>query len=96
MAILYAILIVGAVTTVYPFLLMVSTGFKGPTDQNDNKLVPTYWSDIESKDPAGALKPESLLGKYVDDKYRGDAGMRPLPPPSALQPLTSNPLQPRR
>jgi multiple sugar transport system permease protein len=75
MAILYAILIVGAVTTVYPFLLMVSTGFKGPTDQNDNKLVPTYWSEVETKDATGALRPESLLGKYVDDKYRGDAGM---------------------
>ena len=75
MVVLYAILCLGALTTLYPFVLMISTGFKGPTDQNDNKLIPTYWSEIETKDEKGALKPESLLGKYIDDKYRGDASM---------------------
>ncbi len=75
MLVLYAILTLGALTTIYPFILMVSTGFKGATDQNDNKLIPTYWSVIESRDEAGVLKPESLLGKYIDDKYRGDASM---------------------
>lgn len=75
MAFLYIILSIGALTTVYPFALMVSTGFKGATDQNDNKLVPTFWTELESRDEAGALKPESLLGKYIDDKYRGDASM---------------------
>jgi len=75
MAILYVILSVGALTTIYPFVLMISTGFKGATDQNDNKLIPTYWTEIESRDEKGVLKPESLLGKYIDDKYRGDAGM---------------------
>lgn len=75
MAILYTILSLGALTTIYPFVLMTSTGFKGPTDQNDNKLVPTYWTEIETKDEKGVLRPESLLGKYIDDKYRGDASM---------------------
>lgn len=75
MLVLYLILSVGALTTLYPFVLMISTGFKGPTDQNDNRLVPTYWSEIETKDEKGVLKPESLLGKYIDDKYRGDASM---------------------
>lgn len=75
MVVLYTILCLGALTTLYPFVLMISTGFKGPTDQNDNKLIPTYWSEIETKDEKGALKPESLLGKYIDDKYRGDASM---------------------
>lgn len=75
MAILYAILSLGALTTIYPFVLMISTGFKGATDQNDNKLIPTYWTEIESRDEKGVLKPESLLGKYIDDKYRGDASM---------------------
>ncbi|MCW5942777.1 MAG: carbohydrate ABC transporter permease [Fimbriimonadaceae bacterium] len=62
MTALYALLIVGAVTTVYPFLLMISTGFKGPTDQNDNRLVPSFWSD-----------PEELYKKAVEDKYAGNA-----------------------
>lgn len=75
MVVLYTILCLGALTTLYPFVLMISTGFKGPTDQNDNKLIPTYWSEIETKDEKGVLKPESLLGKYIDDKYRGDASM---------------------
>lgn len=73
MLMLYLILSLGALTTLYPFALMISTGFKGPTDQNDNKLIPTYWSEFDTKDPEGKLKPESLLGKYIDDKYRGDA-----------------------
>ncbi|MCB0825596.1 MAG: carbohydrate ABC transporter permease [Armatimonadetes bacterium] len=60
MAMVYLLLIAGAITTVYPFLIMVTTGFKGPTDQNDNKLVPSYWSDNEE-----------LLAKYRDDKYSG-------------------------
>jgi len=45
---------------VYPFLLMTATGTKGPTDQNDNKLLPAYMSDDYE-----------LLRKYVDDKYSG-------------------------
>jgi multiple sugar transport system permease protein len=58
MALLYVALSLGAVTTLYPFLLMLSTGFKGPTDQNDNRIVPVYFSDFKE-----------LLSKYVDDKY---------------------------
>lgn len=58
---LYAALFVGAVTTLYPFALMVSTGLKGPTDQNDGKLMPAYLSDDKE-----------LLTKYRDDKYAGD------------------------
>jgi multiple sugar transport system permease protein len=61
MAVLYLALTVGAVTTLYPFLVMMTTGFKGPTDQNDSRLIPAFWSD-ESE----------LLTKYRDDKYAGD------------------------
>ncbi len=61
MAVLYLVLSIGAVTTLYPFLLMVSTGLKGPTDQNDNRLVPSYLTDRST-----------LLAKYLDDKYSGD------------------------
>lgn len=61
MAVLYAVLALGAVTTLYPFALMASTGFKGPTDQNDLDMVPAYWSDGGK-----------LYAKYIDDKYSGN------------------------
>ncbi len=61
MAMLYLILSIGALTTLYPFVLMVSTGLKGPTDQTDNKIVPSYLVDGDE-----------LLKKYVDDKYAGN------------------------
>lgn len=63
-AVLYLFLIIGALTTVYPFLFMATTGFKGPTDQNDNKLLPAFWSDSDE-----------LLKKYRDDKYSGDVNV---------------------
>ena len=64
MGVVYALLTAGALTTLYPFLVMMTTGFKGPTDQNDNQLVPVYWSDEDE-----------LLVKYRDDKYAGDASL---------------------
>ena len=64
MALVYLALILGATTAVYPFLFMASTGFKGPTDQNDNKVVPSFWSDNQE-----------LVNKYRDDKYAGDADL---------------------
>ena len=64
MAFLYVVLVIGAITTLYPFFLMVSTGLKGPTDQNDNRLVPAYFQ-VEAE----------LLAKYLDDKYAGDRTM---------------------
>lgn len=64
MAVLYAALCVGAVASIYPFLLMLSTGFKGPTDQNDDRLIPAYFSNQGD-----------LLSKYVDDKYADNPSM---------------------
>ncbi len=61
---LYLLLCAGAVTTVYPFMVMVSTGLKGPNDQDDGKLVPEYLTDEKA-----------LLNKYIADKYAGDLGM---------------------
>lgn len=61
LAILYALLTIGAITTLYPFMLMVSTGLKGPTDQNDNTLIPKFFS-----------QKDELLTKYLADKYAGD------------------------
>jgi multiple sugar transport system permease protein len=70
--ILYVLLCLGAVTTLYPFALMASTGFKGPTDQNDNKLIPAYFQKTEGVDATGKPDDASLLGKYIADKYAGD------------------------
>jgi len=58
MLVTYALLVIGAITTVYPFLLMISTGFKSAQDQDDSKLIPAYWSSDSA-----------LLDKYLDDKY---------------------------
>jgi multiple sugar transport system permease protein len=72
MAILYAVLTLGALTTVYPFFLMLTTGFKGPTDQTDNKLVPAYFTNYDGLDETGKPDKGSLAWKYLYDKYAGD------------------------
>lgn len=59
-ALIYLALILGGVTMVYPFAQMVSTAMKGPTDQNDNQLIPAYLQDDFE-----------LFRKFVDDKYAG-------------------------
>lgn len=64
MAVLYAVLSLAAITTLYPFLMMVSTGFKGPTDQDDNRIIPSFWTDDQE-----------LVEKYIDDKYAGDLSL---------------------
>lgn len=59
--VLYVILILGAVTTVYPFLLMVSTGMKSQVDYNEYtlaSLIPRYLHDDRA-----------LFTKYVEDRY---------------------------
>jgi multiple sugar transport system permease protein len=55
LTVLYTVLTVGALTTLYPFLLMISIGLKGPTDQSDNVLIPKYFGDDQE-----------LLTKYLD------------------------------
>lgn len=60
-AALYAALVAGAVTTLYPFLLMVSTAAKSQSDYNDYApaaLVPRYWRDQDA-----------LYVKYLEDRY---------------------------
>ena len=74
--IVYILLCVGAVTTLYPFAVMISTGFKGPTDQNDNVLIPTYMKKVDGKDEKTGLPDDkTLYGKYLADKYANDAVM---------------------
>jgi ABC-type sugar transport system, permease component len=60
-AALYAVLLLGAVTTVYPFLLMVSTATKSQVDYNDydpSQLIPQYLRDKRA-----------LFTKYAEDRY---------------------------
>ncbi len=64
MGVVYLLLILGAITTVTPFLIMATTGFKGPTDQNDNRLIPAFWQDNAE-----------LATKYRDDKYAGNMSL---------------------
>ncbi len=68
----YLLLSLGAVTTLYPFLLMVGTGLKGPSDQDDNRIVPAYFTNMEGKDIKGKPDPSGLFEKYLEDKYAGD------------------------
>lgn len=72
---IYLALCAGAVTTLYPFAIMVSTGFKGPTDQNDNALVPDFWRDVRERDETGKLNQGSLEFKFLNDKYTGDLSL---------------------
>jgi len=62
LAMLYLVICAGAITTLYPFGLMISTGLKGPTDQSDSHLIPKYLVDNDE-----------LQSKYDQDKYAGDA-----------------------
>lgn len=61
LAVVYALLIIGATTTLYPFLMMGAIGLTGPSDQNANRLIPLYLTDDQA-----------LFDKYRDDKYGGD------------------------
>lgn len=70
--IIYALLILGAVTTIYPFVVMAGTGFKGATDQNDNRLIPEFWSNWDGPSETASLSEGSLLYKYLFDKYGGN------------------------
>ncbi|MCC6484923.1 MAG: carbohydrate ABC transporter permease [Armatimonadetes bacterium] len=58
---LYAVLSLGAVTMVYPFLLMLSTSFASGVDQNDFRIIPKYFYDESA-----------LYRKYVEAKYLED------------------------
>lgn len=58
---LYLVLSLGAVTTLYPFLLMLSTATKSQSDFNDyapSRLIPAYWRDDAA-----------LYVKYLEDRY---------------------------
>ncbi len=61
LAAIYLVLSLGAVTTLYPFLLMLSTATKSQSDFNDydpSRLIPAYWRDDSA-----------LYVKYLEDRY---------------------------
>lgn len=60
-AAMYAILTIGAVSVVYPFLLMLATSITSSPDATEFRVVPRYLNDDDV-----------LFAKFVDDKYAGD------------------------
>jgi len=58
-AFIYAVLILGACTTVYPFLIMLGSSLTSLCDFQQYRVVPLYLYDDEA-----------LRVKYLDDKYR--------------------------
>jgi ABC-type glycerol-3-phosphate transport system permease component len=63
-AMLYLALTAGALTMVYPFVLMISTSITSGADVNDHRLVPTYLYDTSC-----------LFPKYAEDRYAGDVDL---------------------
>jgi len=60
-AALYVTLTLGAVAMVYPFLVMLGASAESQYEKSSPEIVPRYlYSDT------------ALLGKYAEDKYRGD------------------------
>lgn len=58
---LYILLSLGAVTMVYPFLIMLATSVTSSVDVNDHSVIPTYlYNDA------------ALFAKYSEIKYAGD------------------------
>ncbi len=55
----YALLILGSITTVYPFLMMVGTSVASLTDYEQYSVVPRYLHDDTA-----------LRSKYLQEKYR--------------------------
>lgn len=82
---LYLVLALGAVTMVYPFLVMLGASVESQYEKTSFDLVPRYlYSDT------------ALFGKYAEDKYRGDitqinatygttyAGLQDVVPPATV------------
>lgn len=60
-AALYAALTAGAVTMVYPFVLMLASSVSSGADVNTYSLIPKY-----------LYSAKALFPKYADDRYAGD------------------------
>jgi multiple sugar transport system permease protein len=58
---LYLLLALGAVTMVYPFLVMLAASTQSQYEKSSYDLIPRY-----------LRSGRALFGKYAEDKYRGD------------------------
>ena len=58
LAAIYTLLTVGAITMIYPFLLMFSGSFKGKLDAFDFDVVPKFFLDDDT-----------LYRRYLEHKY---------------------------
>jgi multiple sugar transport system permease protein len=59
-SVMYVLLTLGAITMIYPFLLMVSASVKTEVDKNELGIIPEY-----------LYRDEKLYQKYLHDKYSG-------------------------
>ena len=57
-ALLYTALTLGAITMVYPFVVMIATSFTSPVDHDEFRPVPSYITDDIW-----------LFRKYIEAKY---------------------------
>lgn len=55
------LLSIGAVTMVYPFVIMLSGSFRSEVDENDLNLIPRFWTDDTD-----------LYRKFLETKYNQD------------------------
>ena len=62
-AIIHLVLVIGAVTMIYPFLLMISSSFKSAVDNTRLTLIPEYFH-----------KDEALFQKYIEARYNEESG----------------------
>jgi ABC-type glycerol-3-phosphate transport system permease component len=88
-AALYLVLTLGAVAMVYPFLVMLGASTESQYEKSSPEIVPRY-----------LYSQTALLGKYAEDKYRGDmdltnasygtnyAALQDIRPPSVSAPGT--------
>ena len=64
-AIIYAVLILGGATMVFPFALMLSISISGDTDYRDYNIFPRYLFDNHA-----------LLSKYLYQRHNADIRFR--------------------
>jgi ABC-type glycerol-3-phosphate transport system permease component len=86
---LYLVLTLGAVAMVYPFLVMLGASIESQYEKSSPEIVPRY-----------LYSTTALLGKYAEDKYRGDmdainaayganyAALQDIRPPAQTDPQT--------
>jgi len=60
-ALLYLVLTTGAVTMVYPFMIMLGSSITSGADMNSYAVIPNY-----------LLKVSAIFPKYAEDRYAGD------------------------